>query len=204
MTSYLDKLNLRPFEKRLVVGVAVVLFVVFNAWFVFPHFSDLGQAQVRKAEALKKREKWQAECDQIPKYRKMIADIIGESQDVPAEDQMYQFSSAIQMQQAQSGVNITSTGRPAQTTNDFFVKLTQTIGVQAGEPQIVDFLYKLGESKSLIRVRGLTLHPDPPRQQLVANVTLVASFQKNSAKKVAPAVQTAAGTKAPAPPVKRP
>ena len=204
MTSYLDKLNLRPFEKRLVVGVAAVLFVVFNAWFVFPHFSDLGQAQDRKAEALKKQQKWQAECDQIPKYRKMITDIIGESQDVPPEDQQYTFTSAIQMQQAESGVNINSFGRPSTSTNEFFVKLTQTIGVQSGEPQLVDFLYKLGESKSLIRVRGLTLHTDPPRQQLVANVTLVASYQKNTSKKASPAVQTAGSAKASTPAAKRP
>jgi Tfp pilus assembly protein PilO len=196
MTSYLDKLNLRPFEKRLVVGVGAVLFVVFNAWFVFPHFSDLGAAQARKTEALKKLEKWQAECDQTPKYRKMITDIIGASQDVPPEDQQYTFTSAIQMQQAESGVNITSFGRPSTSTNEFFVRLTQTIGVQSGEPQLVDFLNKLGESKSLIRVRGLTLHTDPPRQQLVANVTLVASYQKNTSKKAAPAVQTASSAKA--------
>ena len=204
MTSYLDKLNLRPFEKRLVVGVGAVLFVVFNAWFVFPHFSDLSEAQARKAEALKKLEKWQTECDQIPKYRKMITDIIGESQDVPPEDQQYTFTSAIQMQQAESGVSINSFGRPSTSTNEFFVRLTQTIGVQSGEPQLVDFLNKLGESKSLIRVRGLTLHTDPPRQQLVANVTLVASYQKNTTKKAAPAVQTAGSAKASIPAAKKP
>jgi len=204
MTNYLDKLNLRPFEKRLVVGVAAVLFVVFNAWFVFPHFSDLSQTQARKAEALKKLDKWQAECDQIPKYRKMIADIVGGSQDVPPEDQQYQFSSAIQMQQARSGVNVMQTTRPNTQTNDFFVKLTQTVSVQAEESHLVDFLYNLGAGGSLIRVRGLTLHPDPPRQQLVANVTLVASFQKNSTKKAAPAVQTGGGIKtAPVPAAKR-
>jgi Tfp pilus assembly protein PilO len=192
MTSFLDKLNLRPFEKRLVVGVGAVLFVVFNAWFVFPHFSDLSQTQTRKAEALKKMQKWQAEVDQMPKYRKMIADIIGESQDVAPEDQQYQFSSAIQMQQAQSGVNITSFGRPTTSTNEFFVKLTQSIGVQGGEDKLVDFLYNLAAGKSLIRVRGLTLHTDPPRFNLIANVTLVASYQKNPPKKAAPALSTSA------------
>jgi type II secretory pathway component PulM len=64
MTGYLDRLNLRPFEKRLVVGVGAVLFVVLNAWFVVPHFSDLSQARERRLEALKKLELWQAEMDQ--------------------------------------------------------------------------------------------------------------------------------------------
>jgi len=192
MTSYLDRLNLRPFEKRLVVGVAAVLFVVVNAWFVFPHFSDLRQAQTRKAEAQKKLQRWQAECDQATKYRTAIASIVGESAEVPLENQQNEFARAIQMQQAQSGVNVTSTGRTTTRTNDFFLELTQTIGVQSGEPQLVDFLYNLGAGKSLIRVRGLGLRTDPPKQQLVANVTLVASYQKNPPKKAGPAVQTAA------------
>jgi hypothetical protein len=204
VTGYLDKLNLRPFEKRLVVGVAAVLFVVFNAWFVWPHFSDLSLAQTRKAEALKKLDKWQKECDQAPKYRTAIAGIIGESQDVPAEDQMQQFTSAWQMQQAQTGVNVTSTGRPTTTTNDFFVKLSQTLQVQSGEPQLVDFLYKLGTSGSLIRIRGLTLRTDPPRHQLVASVTLVASYQKNQPKKAAPAALPAAAGKGTTAAAKRP
>ena len=201
MTSYLDRLNLRPFEKRLVVGVGAVLFVVFNAWFVFPHFSDLAQAQNRKAEALKKLlglfvvddahaealkklQRWQVEVDKLPTYRTAIAKQIGESAEVPPEDQQNQFARAIQAQQAQSGVNVTSTSRTTTGTNEeFFIRLTQTIGVQSGEPQLVDFLYNLGAGSSLIRVRGLSLRPDPPRQQLVANVTLVASYQKSPPKK---------------------
>ena len=67
--GYLDRLNLRPFEKRLVVGVGAVLFVVLNAWFVFPHFSDLSQARDRRAELLKKLDRWRAEISpggQVP------------------------------------------------------------------------------------------------------------------------------------------
>ena len=54
---------------------------------------------------------------------------------------------------------------------------------------------------SLIRVRGLTIKPDLPRQQLGASVTLVASYQKKapapaSAKSSTPASrQTAAPAK---------
>jgi Tfp pilus assembly protein PilO len=191
MTSYLDRLNLRPFEKRLVVGVAAVLFVVFNAWFVFPHFSDLAQAQDRKAAALKKLGSWQVEVDQVAKYKAAISSL-AEGLEVPPEEQQNQFSRAIQAQQAQSGVNVTSTSRTSTRTNEFFLELAQTISVQSGEPQLVDFLFKLGAGSSLIRVRGLTLHPDPPRQQLVANVTLVASYQKNPPKKPAVAAPTAA------------
>ena len=76
MMGYLDRLNLRPFEKRLVVGVGAVLFLVLNAWFVVPHFSDLRQARDRQAEALKKIERWQVEIDQSSKYQAGIKKFI--------------------------------------------------------------------------------------------------------------------------------
>ena len=201
MKNPLDRLNLRPFEKRLVVVVAAVLFVVLNAWFVFPHFSDLAQAQKQRAEALEKIGRWQVEINQEPSYRKQIRDLESEGQAVPAEDQQNQFSRAIQMQQAQSGVNITSTSKQTVHTNQFFLELTEQVSVESGEPQLVDFLYNLGSGTSLIRVRDLALHPNPPRQALSGNVKLVASYQKNPPKKAgvvtnptAPAARTAAST----------
>ena len=183
---------MRPFEKRLVVVVAAVLFVVLNAWFVVPHFSDLGQAQKQRADALEKLKRWQAEINQVPVYQRQIREMESEGQSVPAEDQQNQFSRAIQMQQAQSGVNITSTSKQTVHTNQFFLELTQQISVESGEAQLVDFLYNLGSGNSLIRVRDLALHPNPPRQQLSGNVKLVASYQKNPPKKPAPAANPAA------------
>ena len=194
MTNPLDRLNLRPFEKRLVVAVAAVLFVVLNAWFVWPHFADLGQAQDRRAEALKKIQRWQVDINQMSVYQRQIRDMESEGQSVPAEDQQNQFSRAIQMQQAQSGVNVTSTSKQSVRTNQFFLELTQQISVDSGEAQLVDFLYNLGSGSSLIRVRDLALHPNPPRQALSGSVKLVASYQKNPPKKAAPVASPAAAT----------
>jgi Tfp pilus assembly protein PilO len=191
MTNPLDRLNLRPFEKRLVVVVAAVLFVVLNAWFVFPHFSDLGLAQERRVDAFKKIDRWQAEIKQVPAYQRQVREMESEGQSVPAEDQQNQFSRAIQMQQAQSGVNITSTSKQTVHTNQFFLELTQQVSVESGEAQLVDFLFNLGSGNSLIRVRDLALHPNAPRQQLSGNVKLVASYQKNPPKKTAPAASPA-------------
>jgi Tfp pilus assembly protein PilO len=205
MTNPLDRLNLRPFEKRLVVVVAVVVFVVLNAWFVFPHFSDLADAQKERADALEKLAHWQTEINQEPAYRRQIKELESEGQAVPAEDQQNQFSRAIQMQQAQSGVNITSTSKQVVRTNQFFLELTEQVSVESGEAQLVDFLYHLGSGTSLIRVRDLALHPNPARQALGGNVKLVASYQKNPPKKAAPATNpTAANTKVATSTVKRP
>jgi len=189
MISYLDRLNLRPFEKRLVVGVGAVFFVVLNAWFVFPHFSDLSQAKDRRADALKKLERWQVEIDQSRKYQAGINRFLKEGPEVPAEDQQNQFARAIQNQQVQSGLVIQNFGRTTTKTNQFFLELTQLISVESGEAQLVDFLYNLGSGNSLIRVRDLALKPNAPRQALSGSVKLVASYQKNPPKKSGPATK---------------
>ena len=194
MTSYLDRLNLRPFEKRLVVGVGAVLFLVLNAWFVVPHFADLRQAREHRAEALKKLDLWEAEISQKGKYEAGINKFRQEGLEVPPEDQQNQFARAIQNQQAQSGVGIPSFGRTTTQTNQFFLELTQLISVESGERELVDFLFSLGSGNSLIRVRDLALHPNPPRQALSGNVKLVASYQKNPPKKAAPGANPAAAT----------
>jgi hypothetical protein len=79
-------------------------------------------------------------------------------------------------------------------TNQFFLERAQAISVVGGEPQLVNFLYGLGAGNSLIRVRALTLRPDPPRYQLNANMTVVASFQKKAT--ASPAAKTAESTSA--------
>jgi len=201
MTSYLDRLNLRPFEKRLVVGVGAVLFLVLNAWFVVPHFSDLSEAQDRRLKALKKLDEWQVEMDQKVKYEAGINKFRQEGLEVPPEDQQNQFARAIQDQQVRSGVGIQQFGRVTTQSNQFFLELNQPISVQSGEAALVDFLYSLGSGNSLIRVRDLTLRPDAPRQQLSGTVKLVASYQKNPPKKATPA---AANTKTTTSTAKRP
>ncbi len=40
--------QLRPLERRLVVGVAVVLFIVLNWVFIWPHFSDWSDLSSRQ------------------------------------------------------------------------------------------------------------------------------------------------------------
>jgi hypothetical protein len=193
MTGYLDRLNLRPFEKRLVVGVGAVLFLVLNGWFVVPHFADLGQAENRRLEAIRKLDRWQAEIAQAGKYDAGIKQFLIAGGEVPQEEQQNQFARTIQDQQARSGVGIQSFGRVSTETNQFFLKLSQPITVQSGEAQLVDFLYNLGSGNSLIRVRDLSLRPDPPRQALSGTVKLVASFQKNPPKKATPAARPAPG-----------
>jgi type II secretory pathway component PulM len=186
--------NLRPMEKRLVVGVGTMVIILLNLWFVVPHFSDLSKVKERKAKAQRTLEMFQKEIDQKPKYLRGVAELQGEGQNVPPEDQVIHFLGTIQSQAAQSGVQILNTVKPRTETNQFFIEQIQDITVQSKEPQLVDFLYKLGEGNSLIRVRSLALHADPSHTLLQAGIKLVASYQKKPTAKSAPAPAPAKST----------
>ncbi len=189
--------NLRPLEKRLVVGVGSALFVVLNLWLVVPHFGDWSATQTRLDKARKKLELYNAEIGKKKSYESSIANYTGEALDVAQEDQANHFSSTIISLMAQNSIPPGTSGRIKWDTNQFFLELSQTITVSCREQQLVNFLYELGAGASLIRVRGLTLHPDPPHQQLMASITAAGSYQRKQPAKGA--VTTPAAPKATTP-----
>ena len=63
---------------------------------------------------------------------------------VPVEDQALNFLTTIQNQAVQSGVQIITSTRQPERTNQFFLERAQGLTVQSTEAQLVDFLYKLG------------------------------------------------------------
>lgn len=172
--------NLRPFEKRVVVAVGALFFVVLNFLFVIPHFSDLGSVHERMGNAQRKLARFQAEIAQTNSYLRQLRPFEIENANVPPEDQSLQFANTVNAQAGQSGVHIVSNSHINTQTNQFFLEKSQSLSVQAGEEQLVGFLYNLGSGNSQIRVRDLSIRPDPPRQQLVAQVKLVASYQKRA------------------------
>jgi type II secretory pathway component PulM len=178
MSAYWN--NLRPLEKRMLVGFAAGFFVVLNLLFVFPHFSDLDTMYQRRAEAEDKLTKYRTELSQTNTYAAGIKEMQKENEDVAPEDQSYQFQNAVSLQAAQSHVTLQNIAPVKTTTNQFFLEKSQNVQVQAGEDQLVDFLYNLGAGNSQVRVRDLNLRPDAPRQHLVGGVTLVASYQKRT------------------------
>ena len=178
MKKYLAQL--RPMERRLVVGVMVVLVLVLNAVFIWPHLSDWGKLRQRLDAAHNTLKLYQTAVAQIPALATDVKKFESEGEFVAPEDQGINFMRTIQSQSTQSGVQLQNTSRQITRPSDaFFVEQDENIKVLATEDQLVDFLYKLGSGASMIRVRDLTLQPDPPHQRLNADIQLVASYQKN-------------------------
>jgi Tfp pilus assembly protein PilO len=170
--------HLRPLERRLVVGAAVAVFIVLNLVFVQPHFSDWSNLQTRLAKARTELTRDQALVAQAPALEKQVKVFANEGEFVAIEDQSINLMRTLQSQAAASGFGIQNFSRSMMRTNQFFVEQSQNIIVSATEEQLVDFLFKLGSGSSMIRVRDLSMQPDPPRQRLNADIKLVASYQK--------------------------
>ena len=205
MNGYFSKLN--SSERRFVVFVGMLFFLVINIFWVWPHFSDWGVTRGRLAAATSTLETFNAMFEKTNGLAGEVEKMQRAGANVPPEDQAVSFLRTIQTQAAQSGVEVGGTGRLITRTNQFFMEQIQTITVAAGEPQLVDFLYNLGSGDSLVRVRDLSLRPDPQHQKLQANITLIASYQKNvkvapaAPAKTAPAAKPAPAPTAPAKPV---
>ncbi len=195
MKEFFARLN--PTERRFVVGVGVVFFLVINIVWVWPHFGDWSDTKGRMAAARTRLVTFEAGTNLIPDLKKQI-DKYGQSKVVPQEDQALQFARLVQNQTTLFGIipqgmvfrKESSTGGTA--TNSFFVDQTATMSLDTTEKQLVDFLYSLGAgSNSLIRVKVLSVQPDVSHQRLSARATLVASYQKQA---IGPAGTASAAT----------
>ena len=178
MKKYFDQL--RPTERRLVVGVLVILFIVLNWFYIVPHFSDLSALHGRSDKAKLTLKRWQTAIAEKPELEKQVKQFESEGQFVALEDQGINFLRTIQLQATASGITSMNPSRPITHTNDiFFIEQVQNVNLTATDDQLVDFLVNLSTNAAMIRVRDLELQPDQSRQHLIANVKLVANYQKN-------------------------
>lgn len=187
--------NLTSLERRFVLVVAVVVFIVLNAIFVWPRFKDWKTVGIKITAAQDKLGRYQTRIAQSETNKILISKLEGESTSVPPEDQAVQLLSFIQNKAIQAGVDIQGNQRSqSKTNNQFYAEHAQTVTLVSGETNLVNFLYSLGEGNSLTRVRDLVLRPDPPRQRLNANLKIVASYQKKPVTKAGVPAPTPAPT----------
>ena len=183
MTRLLDKLNLRPQERRLVIFVAVVVFVALNWFFVKPYFGELGRTEQRIHDSEANIKKFNDEIQRKPIYQKQKDQLSQQGGQVSSEDQATSLIREINNHAGVAGINVQSLtlagaarGGP---TNSFFEEKAASLSFgNTGEPELISFLYSLASQNSLIRVKSMVLRPDAGRMKLAGTLTLVESFQK--------------------------
>ena len=179
MKKYFEQL--RPMERRLAVGVMVVVILVLNYIEIWPHFSDWGNAETKTRQAQQTLKSYQDAIAQTPTYERLLKKFESQGAVVAPEDQAVDLMRTVYQQSSQTGASVINAARSMTHTNNvFFIEQVQTISVIATDEQLVNFLYNLGNDPAMIRVRDLELQPDGARQHLDAQVQLVASYQKTN------------------------
>ncbi|HEV2454513.1 MAG TPA: hypothetical protein VGY98_09635 [Verrucomicrobiae bacterium] len=190
MKKYFEQL--RPMERRLAVGVIVVLLLVANYVVIWPHFGDWGKLDGQINGARQKLNNYKNAIAQTPLFEQKLKKFQNEGEFVAADDQAVNFMRTIQSRAIDTGVSLVNVPPSVMHTNDaFYVERVENISVKATDEQLVNFLYQLGNDPAMIRVWDLELHPDGPRQRLEAGIGLVASYQKTPGKTLTNATASA-------------
>ena len=182
MMRWLDKLNLRPNEKRLVVVVAVVVFIVLNFLFVFPHRNDVSEVQTAIDKAERTLQTYETEIGRTNALSAKLGEMQNNGSDVLFEE--LQLQRLVQSQAIASGMQITlydpkpraSGGK----TNQFFEDQNLRVEFLSDGKALVDFLASLATGNSMIRVREMDVKPDSSGTKLAGTLLFVASYQKKA------------------------
>ena len=183
MKSLFDKLNLGALERRIVVVAALVLFIVVNAMFVWPHFKDWSKAQLAITKAQMTLANFQKEVDQLPQLQKKEEALkdTGGAQHASAEIALA-LMRIVEPKARGAGINVSS-WRPSTTgsprADGYFEEHSLRLSFQnTGDAELLKFMVSLGDNNSTIRIRDLTVKPDATQMKLMGELTMVASYQK--------------------------
>jgi hypothetical protein len=183
MKSLFDRLNLGALERRIVVAALLVLFVVLNAMFVWPQFKDWNRVQGEIKRAKDTLAGFQKEVDGLPALQKKEESLKGTGGAQLASAEMaLALMRVVEPKARAAGVNVMSynpgTGFGV-STNSYFEEQSLRISFQnTGDAELLKFMVSLGENNSTIRIRDLTVKPDPTQMKLMGELTMVASYQK--------------------------
>ena len=180
--SIFDKLNLRPQERRLVVIVGMVIFVLLNMWFVWPYFDDWGTTKGEIERNRTTLQRYNTEIANKTKYEGRLRELETTGSEMLGNE--LELQRIVENQAAAAGVQLvrrtpvkSSTGR----TNQFFQEGGLSIELSAGGKEMVEFLVGIAAQNAMIRVREMNLRPEQNNTRLGGTLVFVGNFQPRSA-----------------------
>jgi hypothetical protein len=93
------------------------------------------------------------------------------------ENQVDRFARDISAQAAAAQLKILSASRVNSQTNALVCERRQSLALEATGSQLQNFLRGLAQSNSVLRVRDLSMRPNPDRTRLEANVLVVGHYR---------------------------
>jgi hypothetical protein len=202
VNDFLGQLNLTVQERRIVMVIFAVVIVVLNYLFVWPRFGEWSRINkqlndMRNTMTNNNRLILQ-DTNPTNGWRKLVAQYAlkeGASVSEHPVDPQVQLQNAIMLQARKTGVNVQNYNPGSVKTNQFFEEHSTVISVESQEPQLISFLFDMGNDPAMIRVGKLDLKPaDQNRYHLRGGITLTANYSRKPAAAVAPATPAKAGT----------
>ena len=185
MIGMLNRLQLRAHERRLLVVGALVLFLVLNLWFVWPHYGDHARVRVQIRTGQDTLSDYRTELARTNEYASRLQQLESEGTGLLDDDMDIKLLSTVQVLVQNSGIvaaSVTPAPRaPRGGTNEFFEQraLAITLNPTAPEP-IIRFLVALATNQVVLRVKELDLKKDGTQTKLAGSLRVVASFQRTS------------------------
>ena len=189
MTALFDRLNLQPAERRMVLVAMVVMVALLSYWFVWPKWDEYQKIERGLEETGRLKARYLSETTKTNAYAKRLLELQTSGAQLAGDDAANRLQADVNREAASAGVQIlsmipstVSARVGGSQTNQFFDDLQVTVALNAGEPELVAFLYALGSGASMVRVRDVSnLRLDPSQTRLTATITFVASVQKKVA-----------------------
>jgi len=186
MTGWFDRLNLAPTERRMAIAGLCILGLLFNYWFIWPYFAEWDVMARDRTKLEGQKQIYFKEVSKKSSFEKLLKELEGAGGQVLPEEQANRVQQGITAAAATNAVNlgrvspqVASLRMSASKDTNFFDEQIVIVDLTAKEEGFVNFLYALGSSDSMIRVRDMSrLRLDNSGQNLSASVTFVASFQK--------------------------
>lgn len=179
MIEVMDRVGIRPQERRSVILLLLGLLVVGNVVWMF-----MGPELLRLQGSLKDFEEKNAALADLPKLikemEKEVQTLETETGGVTDGRQAQKLMEEIESKARRSGLNFTrSRGQSGSSRkNQDFEEAKRTVSFQSGLIDLVEFLKNVSEGKSMIRVSNMTIMPTTDRKQLKVDLTFTASYPK--------------------------
>lgn len=179
MNNPLEQLNLRPQERRVLVVVLFLIFVVLNFWFVRPLFGQYSEMKNELEKARRTQARYEAEIAKAQGYERLERNLKTNGVEVLSEELQLQRIVDNQARASDVAISRYAPGvRSSTRTNQFFEDQGLTVDFMASSTNLVEFLVGLASGNSMIHVQDMNLRPDGSGTKLAGNILFVATYQK--------------------------
>jgi len=182
MSNWWQNLNLTPQERKFVIGVVLVFAIVLNFLFIWPQFKKWTPVQAELETKRTMLAEYEAKIAELPKLLAKLSSL--ETNSAPlmvSGDAKSHFSRTVESLARQYRFIYADLSTPSvnqNSTNKYFQELSMRVTFNGTEEKdLVNFLFKLSDGNSSIRVRDFIIRPNQPPMLLQGYLTLVASYE---------------------------